>query len=145
MLNWTEQFETGHPLIDTQHKMLITYINRLEGISRNTNPTLPEVQFCLQLVAFMETYIAVHFSQEENCMHQCHCPVYEENKSAHRQFLVFYRQFKDRFETEGCNPQVLQELHESCQSWIQDHIMQIDVQIRPCVSPAENRVAVGIA
>jgi len=32
MLQWSEQFETGHSLIDTQHKMLITYINRLEGI-----------------------------------------------------------------------------------------------------------------
>ena len=134
MLRWSEQFETGHALIDTQHKMLVNYINRLEGMSRTTNPNRQEVEFYVQLVNFMETYIDVHFKFEEECMESYRCPAHQKNKEAHRKFLVFFRQFKRHFEAEGCRPAVLLELHESCSNWIQQHIMQIDVQLKPCLS-----------
>jgi len=136
MLRWSEQFETGHALVDTQHKMLITYINRLGGIARNTNPDRREAEFVLQLIGFMETYIDVHFKQEEACMDSYRCPAHQENKTAHRDFLIFFRQFKERFETEGIRPEVLLELHDSCSAWIQEHIMQIDVRLKPCIHPA---------
>ena len=134
MLRWSEQFETGQSLLDTQHKMLISYINRLEGMSRNTNPNRQEVEFFLQLVGFMETYIDVHFKQEEKCMESYRCPAHQQNKAAHREFLIFFRKFKRHFETEGFRPEVLLELHKSCSAWIQEHILRIDVQLKPCVS-----------
>jgi hemerythrin len=133
MLRWSEQFETGHSLIDTQHKMLISYINRLSGIARNTNPSRREAEFVLQLIGFMETYIDVHFKQEEACMDSYRCPAHQENQLAHRDFLIFFRKFKVRFETEGIRPDVLLELHHSCSHWIEAHIMQIDVRLKPCI------------
>ena len=135
MLQWNEKFETGHSLIDTQHKMLITYINRLEGVARNTNPNREEAEFILQLIGFMETYIDVHFKQEEACMESYRCPAHQENKAAHRDFLIFFRQFKLRYEAEGFRTDVLKELHETCSTWIQSHIMQIDVRLKPCIHP----------
>lgn len=134
MLLWSEQFETGHPLIDTQHKLLISYINRLGGIAKNTNPDRQEAEFIIRFIGFMEVYIDVHFKCEEDCMDSYQCPVRGENKEAHREFLIFFRQFKLRFEAEGFRPEVLSELHESCRTWIQNHIMQIDVQLKPCLS-----------
>lgn len=133
MLLWREQFETGHSLIDTQHKLLISYINRLEGMSRITNPSRQEIEFFLQLISFMDTYIAVHFKQEEECMASYKCPVHKENQAAHREFLLFFRKFKLHFEAEGFRPDVVRELHESCHAWIQHHILQIDVQLKPCL------------
>ena len=135
MLRWSEQFETGHSLIDTQHKMLITYINRLGGIVRTTNPDRQEAEFILQLIGFMETYIAVHFKQEEVCMDSYKCPAHQTNQEAHRQFLIFFRQFKQRYEAEGFRPDILKELHESSRTWIQQHIMQVDMQLKPCINP----------
>ena len=82
----------------------------------------------------METYIDVHFKQEEECMESYRCPSHRENKAAHHEFLLFFRKFKRHFETEGVRPEVLLELHESCCTWVQQHIMQIDVQLKPCVS-----------
>jgi hemerythrin len=143
MLQWSEQFETGHSLIDTQHKMLITYINRLEGISRITNPDRQQAEFIIQLIAFMETYIDVHFQQEEACMDSYKCPVHGENKEAHREFMVFFRQFKQRFEADGGRPQILLELHESCSNWIRRHIMQIDVHLKPCINRTTDQKSTG--
>ena len=139
MLQWSKKFETGQSLIDTQHQRLISYINRLEGLSRNTNPSRQEVEFFVQFIGFLETYIVVHFGQEEECMNSHRCPAHQKNKEAHGKFLKFFREFKHRFETEGYRPAVLAELHEACNSWIQDHILKIDVQLKPCL----NRLPVG--
>ena len=134
MLQWTDKFETGHGQIDSQHKLLISYINHLESMARTTNPCRREVEFMLNLVDFIENYIAVHFRNEESCMLRYRCPAHAENKNAHEQFLKFFQQFKQRFDAEGCRPEVLQELHEACRVWIQGHILHIDVQLRPCLS-----------
>ena len=133
MLQWKVEFETGHSPIDTQHKMLVSYINRLEGLARSTNHDRHDAEFILQLIGFMETYIDVHFKMEEACMDSYKCPAHQENKEAHRNFLIFFRQFKLRFDAEGFRPEVLLELHESCSTWIQDHIMQIDMRLKPCL------------
>ena len=67
-------------------------------------------------------------------MNRLKCPVRVENKNAHRTFLEFFRKFKLRLEAEGYHPGVMQELHESCSSWIQQHILRIDVQLKPCLN-----------
>jgi hemerythrin len=135
MLRWSEKFETGHALIDSQHQMLVSYINQLEGLTRTTtNPSRQEVEFCLQLIGFMDTYISVHFAHEEHCMESFKCPARHENKKAHHDFLQFFWEFKLRFDSEGCRPEIVRELHATCSSWIQQHILQIDRQLKPCLS-----------
>ena len=134
MLLWSEQFETGHSLVDTQHRMLISYINRLEDLAQNTNPSRVEVELFLRFIEFLETYILTHFREEEACMHRFKCPVHVENKQAHRAFLDFFRKFKLRLEAEGYRPEVVQELHDACSAWIQQHILRIDVQLKPCLN-----------
>lgn len=131
MLQWTEKFETGHPVIDAQHRMLIDYINRLETMSYTTNPDRQEAEFLLNLVDFVESYTRVHFTHEESCMAKHRCPAYEQNKQAHQDFLQFFRHFKERFESEGCRPEVLGRLHATCCAWIQQHILHVDHQLKP--------------
>ena len=134
MLMWSEQFATGHPLVDTQHRMLISYINRLEDLARNTNPSRVEVELFLRFIEFLETYILTHFREEEECMIRFKCPVHAQNRMAHRAFLDFFRTFKLRLEVEGYRHEVVQELHDSCSAWIQQHILRIDVQLKPCLN-----------
>ena len=137
MLEWSEQFETGHSLIDTQHKLLITYCNRLGTIAQNSNPNRHEAEFILQFIGFLENYANVHFKQEEGCMESYRCPAHQENKQAHRKFLVVFRQFKQRFVTGGFRPEVLTEFSDFCGNWIKQHILQIDTQIKPCLRMAD--------
>jgi len=134
MLLWSEQFETGHALVDTQHRMLISYINRLEDLAQNTRPSRVDVELFLRFIEFLETYILTHFREEEECMNRFKCPIRAENRSAHQAFLAFFRKFKLRLETEGYHPAVVKELHDSCSAWIQQHILRIDVQLKPCLN-----------
>lgn len=136
MLQWTEQFETGNSEIDSQHKTLINYINRLEEVSYATNPSRQEAEFLLNLVDFVETYTNVHFKHEESCMARFRCPAYQENKTAHAEFSKFFQQFKHRFKTAGCRSEVLKELHDTCRSWIKSHILRVDLRLKPCLKRA---------
>jgi hemerythrin len=136
MLQWTEEFETGEPIIDSQHKLLVGYINQLEGMSHVTNPDRHEAEFLLNLVDFVENYTLVHFQHEEGCMARHHCPAHAENQAAHAEFLQFFRQFKLRFESEGCRAELLQQLHDYCCAWVRSHILRIDLQLKPCLRQA---------
>ena len=133
MLLWQEKFDTGHPTIDTQHKMLVTYINRLEGVLKTTNPNRQDCEFIISLVDFMESYVDSHFRFEEQCMDNYRCPAHQKNKLAHKEFLQFFRNFKERCSAEGFRPEILTELHQSTHDWILGHILQIDMQLKSCV------------
>jgi hemerythrin len=134
MLKWTEQFETGSALIDAQHRMLITYINRLEPFTRVTNPTREELDMFMRVVAFLENYALTHFRDEEACMQRFKCPAYRDNRQAHSEFLDFYRGFIRRLQSDGCRPALVQELYDACVIWIQRHILRLDVQLRAFVA-----------
>jgi hemerythrin len=133
MVLWTEQFETGSSLIDQQHRMLINNINHLESMLTDTNPSREEGEFLTHLVDFLESYAGAHFQFEEECMERYRCPAHAKNKQAHEEFLKFIHQFKERSEKEGLRPDVLRSLHRSLSSWIQEHILQVDTQLRPCI------------
>jgi len=132
MLEWTEKFATGHALIDSQHQLLIEYINQLEDIPRTTNPSRDELEFIFKFVDFVEDYTKAHFSHEEGCMARYRCPAHAENQAAHASFLDFFQGFKIHFETEGCRPELLDQLHHQCATWIQEHILQVDLKLKLC-------------
>jgi hemerythrin len=135
MLNWNEKFETGHELIDTQHRMLISYINRLDVMAGITNPTATDIELFSRFIEFLESYILTHFTEEDDCMFRFRCSAYKDNKRAHAEFLDFFRGFQRRFVIEGYSAEAVKELFEACKAWIQSHILKIDVQLKPCRKP----------
>jgi hemerythrin len=135
MLAWSDQFETGHPLIDAQHRMLFSYINRLEVMSQKTGFTREEFEYFLRFVEFLENYILVHFKNEEQCMYRFRCPAHQDNLHSHREFLEFYREFALRLDSKGCGPEAVKELYHFCSNWVRQHILRIDMQLKPCQTP----------
>ena len=64
MLIWSDKFETGDAVIDSQHKTLIENLNHLESIAHTTNFDREEGEFILNLVDFIEIYTIAHFKNE---------------------------------------------------------------------------------
>jgi hemerythrin len=133
MVNWTERFATGSKVIDQQHRMLINNLNHLESMLTDTNPTREEGEFLIHLIDFLESYAVSHFQFEEECMERYRCPAHAKNKQAHEQFLAVIRQFKERGNREGLRPDILRSLHHTLSSWIEEHILRVDAQLRPCI------------
>jgi hemerythrin len=129
MLQWSEQFATGSPLVDTQHRMLIEKINHLEELLSGPPPTKAT---CDALLEFLGSYVATHFKFEEHCMERAHCPVHEKNKQAHEAFMGTFAKFKERYVKEGPKPDLLKGLQTTAAAWIKEHILSVDIQLRNC-------------
>jgi hemerythrin len=136
MLLWNEQFATGQATIDGQHQKLFDSINRLEGLVGKTNPTFQDCGFIISLLDYLEDYVVKHFEFEEQCMESYRCPAHRQNREAHQQFIVVFRRLRKQFQFEGFRPEILKQLHEFMEDWIQRHVMQIDVQLKPCLRPS---------
>jgi hemerythrin len=135
MLEWNEKFEVGHTVIDTQHRMLISYINRLEELAQHPCPEPGDRELFLRFVNFLEDYILMHFGVEEDRMKRFRCAAHKENSQAHSEFVDFYRSFSRRLQGLDCPPEMMQELHGACSAWVKGHILRIDTQLRQCHAP----------
>ncbi len=136
MLIWTERFATGFPEIDEQHRQLIRHVNQLEAMLVKTNPTVEDVQFIAKFLDFLQDYINSHFGFEEKCM-ACHrCSVHEKNLEAHENFRQMFQRFKAKSRKEGFRMELLIDLNQTINAWIQDHILRIDIQLKPLAGKA---------
>ena len=130
MIVWTNQFETGYLPIDLQHRMLVNNINRLELQLTNHNPTKAECEGLAQLVDFLQAYGNIHFEMEEQCMACNRCPCHEQNRRAHENYRILFRNYQVRCHSEGFTPKFIRELHEAASLWVQQHILKVDLQLR---------------
>lgn len=134
MLFWTEQFSTGSPTLDEQHRQLISHLNHFEGLLVQTNPTHEEITFIIHFLEFLENYVDAHFSYEEKCMESYRCPAHAKNLQAHQHFKDMFRHFKAHTQKEGFRLEMLHELYQTLTTWIQDHILYVDTQLKPCIA-----------
>ena len=133
MVLWNEQFLVGSDKLDQQHLMLINNINHLEGMLAITNPNREECEFVIHLVNFLESYADTHFEFEEQCMERYRCPVHKQNQQAHEQFRAFFQHFKERYKAEGFRHELILSLHKTISQWIEQHILHVDTQLKPCI------------
>jgi len=133
MLLWSEQFSTGSAAIDDQHRHLIQHLNHFEGLLVQTNPTTEDIASIVQFLGFLEDYIDSHFSYEEQCMEQHRCPAHQKNRLAHEHFKELFHLFKNRAQKEGFRIAMLVDLNQTINAWVQDHILRVDTQLKPCV------------
>ncbi len=127
MVTWEEKFETGIKQIDEQHQSLFNYINDLEKCIQDQTFEGVKIEIILN---FFQMFCATHFSLEETCMLRSKCPVYDQNKKAHEQFLAYYKSFRVKFRESKKKLSMLKEFHGVLIKWLVNHIMKIDMQLR---------------
>jgi hemerythrin len=141
MLEWSEKYEIGDPLIDAQHRMLVSYVNRLDEMAAAAGADREQIELFLRFLDFLESYILTHFGHEEECMYRTRCPMHQENLKAHGEFLDFFRQFKRQVEVEGWRLEQVRELSLSCNTWIVRHILRVDIRLKDAREAAQKKTA----
>ena len=133
MITWTKEFETGSAKLDQQHRLLIDNINLLEDLFAAPELKKEEEEFSLFLVDYLEAYANLHFKGEERCMEAYRCPVHAHNQQEHERFRRFIYDYKRLREAEGFKVERLRNLHRFMRTWIVEHILKIDTQLKPCI------------
>lgn len=117
-IQWTNDLDTGIPVIDKQHRRLVEYINQLDHA--RTHHSRDEVSGVLdQLV----DYTLSHFAFEESLMEDAGYPFLNAHKRVHALFVKRVADYQQRFKV---GEDIGAELQVSLTTWLLNHIKNDD-------------------
>lgn len=83
---WTNEFESGNPEIDNDHKLLVEYVNQLHDLIVKQYP----IDTIREHILFMNKHIQNHFSHEEAILMKYKYAEYMEHRAIHHRILSEY-------------------------------------------------------
>ncbi|HMV37207.1 MAG TPA: bacteriohemerythrin [Turneriella sp.] len=129
-LEWTVEYSTGIPKIDSQHAYLFELANRLTRAVAGGRSQ----EVLSEIIRELNDYVASHFSYEESVMEQAHY----EGLAVHRQMHEKMREELTRYATElAAGTLNAATLSKFLERWLTGHIMHEDMAYIPAVAAAQ--------
>ena len=128
LIKWREEFCTGIPGIDFEHRQLIEQIDSVYTlIDKNTDNSQLEKEQVIDHLGDIYGSISAHFALEERMMEKHGYDHYEEHKADHERLLDDIRDIADEFEitTELDEQKFKQRLND----WFQLHFKTHDSRL----------------
>jgi hemerythrin len=117
-LVWTDDLNTGIPVIDGQHRQIVSYINHLHD-ARATNDRKAIGDVINDLI----DYTLSHFSFEEELMVEAGYPFAGPHKRVHDVFVKRVAEYQLRYKA---GEDISGELHSLLMRWLVGHIKNDD-------------------
>lgn len=124
VIQWSPSLAVGVPMIDAQHQELFRRAERLilalrEGDRSEVSP----------LVAYLQDYAAIHFSDEERLMADIKYPELDEHRAAHEAFRKDFAELVRDYERKGPTPLMSLTLHNWLSDWLRRHVSTVDLRV----------------
>jgi len=132
---WTQEYETGIPKIDEQHRELFKRMDKLVLAVYNGSGE----KDLMTLVDFLESYVEDHFSLEEELMLRYRYSEYSKHKEEHRQFTVSFDKLKNDFYRKGGDRYLAINAEKILSGWWKKHILGSDMRYVPEIADRYNR------
>lgn len=133
---WTSYLNTGHDMIDNDHRQLVNMINALyDAIAAGKDQdvmgkVLDEgrgQQLMGRALDALIVYYKVHFEREETEMLRIDYPKYLAHKLEHKNFMLEVGQLKKNFDGGvTLNPVFVGRM---LSDWLRNHIAKVDTQL----------------
>lgn len=124
---FTDEYLTGIPLIDMEHKELFGIVEKANRLVKSYND-LSGYDNLIQILNELKDYTKEHFADEEEYMESIQYAGLEAQKRAHEAFIEKLENI-DLNEIEDNPQEYLQELLEFLLGWLVNHILQTDKKI----------------
>jgi len=125
-IEWSESMSVGIPLIDQDHKIIVSLINQFH---QNISAEADQKVLGSTLNTLID-YTLFHFSREEQLMKACKYPSFKAHKSQHEDLAQQVTDIAQRF-FEKKQDVIKEELLEFLKSWLINHILKQDMGYRP--------------
>ena len=122
---WSSMLETGHATIDSQHKELVTAVNKL-------------LEACMQgqgadkvgaTLDFLVSYTQKHFRDEESVQIQSQFPDYVNHHKLHQDFVKSVGNLSAELKKTGPTQALTNKIVHDVGDWLVSHIQQQDAKI----------------
>ena len=127
---WTPENELGIPIIDEQHRGLVSSINSFHYLIQEG----AGIEAVRPTIMMLVQYIDIHFRTEEPLLERANYPDYENHIKLHRNLTRTTEQIVRKTLAEGTPYIALEFLKE----WWMNHINNVDRQYAPYVKKALN-------
>lgn len=126
-IEWSDDLSTNIPLIDIQHKNLITKINEfLQAVSRGRGQ-----KEIAKAISIFEEFVNSHFETEEKSMLQYKFPDYKLHKNQHEKFIKVVESLRIEYDVNKLTSNFdksdfVRKIKTVLLSYLQDHISKLD-------------------
>ena len=129
VIRWSEAMSVGVSLLDADHRVLVSLINRLHESGGDEEARRATIDTVLETLV---AYAAFHFEREEKVIEACGFPHIDAHKDEHQEFAQQVGDLRRQFDA-GQDPAFHAELVEFLTNWLNHHILLQDKAYRPFV------------
>lgn len=119
---WNDSLSVGVNMIDTQHKELIARVNSLMEAMKHGKGR-EEID---RIVAFVESYVGMHFAEEEQLMVWSRYPDYPAHRALHAAFVNDFVKMKSELDAAGGSLLPVLQIQRRVCDWTINHIGKTD-------------------
>lgn len=127
IIKWKEDYKTGIPMVDEQHKKLFEIANRAYEILGDQF-TLDKYDDIVVILEELKEYAIYHFGCEEKYMESINYEGLPTQKKQHSKFIDKI-QSVDLFAVDEEQEKFLLEILDFIVNWIGNHILKVDKRI----------------
>lgn len=125
MFTWKDEYETGVPIIDEQHKHLFEIGNSAYELLNNTL-TIDKYDKIIHVIEELRDYAVFHFKYEEEYMLSINYKKFLSHKVEHDEFIKRVDEVDLTLIDESQNEYIL-SLLQFVYKWISEHILVKDL------------------
>ena len=132
---WSQSLETGHHVIDAQHKELVRTANELfEECAQGSAADQID-----KTVNFLVSYTKKHFSEEEALQKKSGYPDYPNHSKLHAALVQTLTALATELKQSGPTPTVINKLIRGVGDWLVNHIQQQDTKVAAHVQASKEK------
>jgi len=119
-IQWSDQLNTGIPLVDKQHRRLVELINQLFQCMKDGG----DLMLLGNVVDELIDYTATHFRTEEDLMKKHHYPDFAAHKKIHDEFVAKVAEFAEKLKSGARLAPA--DIYKFLKDWLITHIEKQD-------------------
>ncbi|MCC7135441.1 MAG: hemerythrin family protein [Nitrosomonas sp.] len=131
-IQWKKSYETGHSLIDAEHRLLVMLFRKLD-VAIKTRESETSVS---RIVQEVKQYVKFHFISEENLMYETNYPRIEGHIAIHTHLLVELNNMTSKLTLHQEFPE---DVLDFLSDWLTNHIAHHDQLLAKHVDSATDR------
>ncbi len=121
-IHWDRTYETGQPLIDAEHRLLVMLFRKLDVAVKLKLSGITIARIVVEVQRFVE----FHFTSEENLMVETEYPGLDAHRAAHRGLLA---EFKKMTANLAFHREYPEDLLYFMVNWLIGHIAKEDQKV----------------
>ena len=133
LVTWSKNYETGHPVVDGQHRNLFKLINNLnlDLSDKESNQAFSDA------IEILSAYVGTHFNTEEDLMKSISYPDFENHRQEHNILKEQSEKLIKLFRLGKVD--LTATISKFLSDWLKNHIQEIDKKMIDWLKVHEER------